>query len=157
MNAKMPELKAAFESAGFTEVRTLLSSGNVVFNARSRSETAVARKAEAAMKKHLGRAFLTIVRSTQALDDLIQADPYSQFRLPARAKRVVTFLRQPREARLRLPIEKDGARILATTRREVLTAYVPARWPVFMTLIEKTLGKDVTTRTWDTVKKCAAA
>jgi hypothetical protein len=29
--------------------------------------------------------------------------------------------------------------------------------PVFMTLIAKTLGKDVTTRTLDTVKKCAAA
>ena len=31
------------------------------------------------------------------------------------------------------------------------------RTPVFMTLIAKTFGKDVTTRTWDTVKKCAAA
>jgi hypothetical protein len=29
---------------------------------------------------------------------------------------------------------------------------------VFMTLIERTFGKDVTTRTWDTVRKvCAAA
>jgi hypothetical protein len=27
--------------------------------------------------------------------------------------------------------------------------------PVFMTLIEKTFGKEVTTRTWDTVKKAA--
>jgi uncharacterized protein (DUF1697 family) len=29
MNAKMPELKKCFEDAGFSEVRTLLSSGNV--------------------------------------------------------------------------------------------------------------------------------
>ena len=27
----------------------------------------------------------------------------------------------------------------------------------FMVLIEKTLGRDVTTRTWDTVKKCTTA
>jgi len=27
--------------------------------------------------------------------------------------------------------------------------------PVFMKLIEMTFGKEVTTRTWDTVKKCA--
>ena len=41
---------------------------------------------------------------------------------------------------------------------EVYTAYVPSpRGAVFMTLIEKTFGKDLTTRTWDTVKKCAAA
>ncbi|MDE2325144.1 MAG: DUF1697 domain-containing protein, partial [Betaproteobacteria bacterium] len=29
MNARMPELKACFEAAGFGAVRTLLSSGNV--------------------------------------------------------------------------------------------------------------------------------
>ena len=40
--------------------------------------------------------------------------------------------------------------------REVLTSYVPSpKGPVFMTLIEKTFGKDVTTRTWDTLQKVA--
>ena len=41
----------------------------------------------------------------------------------------------------------------------MLSAYVPsAKGPVFMALIEKTFGKDVTTRTWDTVRTvCAAA
>jgi hypothetical protein len=29
--------------------------------------------------------------------------------------------------------------------------------PAFMRLIEKTFGKDVTTRTWETVKKVCAA
>ena len=32
MNAKMPELKRCFEDAGFGNVRTLLSSGNVAFD-----------------------------------------------------------------------------------------------------------------------------
>ena len=57
-----------------------------------------------------------------------------------------------------MPLETDGVRILAMNGREVFTAYVPnPRGPVFMTLIEKTFGANVTTRTWDTVKKCAAA
>ena len=55
MNAKMPELKRAFENAGFDEVRTVLGSGNVVFNARAASDAALQRKAEAAMQEHLGR------------------------------------------------------------------------------------------------------
>jgi hypothetical protein len=42
--------------------------------------------------------------------------------------------------------------------REVFTAYVPSdKGPVFMVLIEKAFGTDVTTRTWDTVRKCAGA
>jgi len=42
--------------------------------------------------------------------------------------------------------------------REIFTAYAPSpRGTVFMRLIEKTFGTNVTARTWDTVKKCAAA
>ncbi len=156
MNAKMPELEKAFEAAGFEDVRTVLSSGNVVFGSRPAPEAALERKAEAAMKKHLGKAFPTIVRSVEALRRMLAADPYADHRLPPGAKRVVTFLRGRPKARLELPIELDGARILAVEGGEVFSAYVPSpRGPVFMSLIEKTFGKEVTTRTWDTVGKVA--
>jgi len=113
MNAKMPELKRCFEDAGFTGVKTVLASGNVVFGARKASASALQRKAEAAMAKGLGRAFHTIVRSAEELQRMLEADPYADVRLPANAKRVVTFLREPHEARLSLPLEIDGARIVA--------------------------------------------
>ena len=157
MNAKMPAVKACFEAAGFTEVKTLLSSGNVVFGARAGSEASLARKAEAAMEAGLGRTFLTIIRPLEQLRALVDDDPYARFKLPANAKRVVTFLRDPPRAKLALPIELHDARILCIRDNEVFSAYVPGpRGPVFMTLIEKTLGTEVTTRTWDTVKKVAA-
>ena len=158
-NARMPELQRCFEEAGFTGVKTLLSSGNLVFDARSATPAALERKAEAAMTKGLGRSFQTIVRSSAALQALLEADPFAAHRLPAGAKRVVSFLRQPpKHAGLALPLALDGAQILALAGQEVFSAYVPGpRGPVFMTLIEKTFGTDLTTRTWDTVRKCAAA
>jgi len=156
MNAKMPELKRAFENAGFDEVRTVLGSGNVVFNARAASDAALQRKAEAAMQEHLGRTFLTIIRSIDELHALLALDPFAQYRLPPASKRIVTFLREaPARAPSTLP-DQDGARILQVKGREVFTAYLPTpKGPVFMTLIEKTFGAAVTTRTWDTVKKVA--
>jgi len=156
MNAKMPELKAAFEAAGFTEVRTLLSSGNVVFGARTGSVASLQRKAEAAMLDRMGQAFLTIVRPVDALREMLASDPYQAFRLSPGSKRIVTFLRDAPARKLKLPIEFEGARILAMRGGEVFSAYVRnPKGPVFMTLIEKTLGKDVTTRTWETVTKAA--
>jgi uncharacterized protein (DUF1697 family) len=156
MNAKMPELKRCFEAAGFTEVKTFLSSGNVVFSARASSEASLERKAETAMKDRLGRPFLTIVRSLDALRAILASDPYEAFRLAPGAKRIVTFLRKRPEVKLALPIERDGARILSLEGSDVFSAYLPSpRGPVFMTLIEKTFGEEVTTRTWDTVKKVA--
>ena len=158
MNAKMPELKKCFEAAGFVDVKTVLSSGNVVFDARPAPEDALEKKAEAAMKKRLGKSFLTIVRSVEALSALLESDPYAAFRSAPKAKRVVTFLRDKPRAKLALPIEFDGARILAMKGREVFTAYVPSeRGAAFMVLIQKTFGQAVTTRTWDTIKKVAAS
>jgi len=157
-NAKMPELKRAFESAGFTAVKTILGSGNVAFDARSASETALARKAEKAMHATLGRQFATTVRSSEYLLKLLDADPFGAFELAGDAKRIVTFLREAPAAKPKLPIELHGARILAIRGCEVLSAYLRTdKGPVFMTLLEKTFGKDITTRTLDTVRKCAMA
>jgi uncharacterized protein (DUF1697 family) len=156
MNAKMPELKRAFELAGFTDVKTVLSSGNVVFDARARSEDAIVRKVEKAMEDYLGRSFGTIVRPLEALQKLLASDPYAPFDVDPEAKRVVTFLRTKPTGTLSLPVERDGARVLCVHGREAFTAYVrsPAG-PVFMELIAKTFGKDQTTRTWDSVAKVA--
>lgn len=156
MNCKMPALKAAFEAAGFTAVKTVLGSGNVAFDARSTSERALEQKAEAAMLEHLGRAFFTIVRPIEQLQALLIADPYKPFKVSPNAKRIVTFLRDRPRAKLKLPVELHGARVLVMKDREIFSAYLPTpKGPVFMTLIEKTFGKDQTTRTWETVSKVA--
>jgi len=158
MTAKMPALKKCFEAAGFSDVRTLLSSGNVVFDARSSSLAALERRAEKAMQSELGRSFSTIVRSAGYLQDLLESDPFAEFSLPPTAKRVVTFLRSPAEPKLELPIVREGASILKLTGSEVLAAYVPGpKGPVFMSLLERTFGKNITTRTLDTVRKCAGS
>jgi uncharacterized protein (DUF1697 family) len=110
------------------------------------------------MHSVLGRSFYTIVRPAEFLRGLLETDPYAAFALPANAKRVVSFLRTPPARKPTLPVESDGARILSVLGREAFTAYVPSeKGPVFMVLIQKAFGTDVTTRTWDTVGKCAIA
>jgi uncharacterized protein (DUF1697 family) len=158
MNAKMPLLKEAFEAAGFTGVKTVLSSGNVVFDARRSCASALQQAAEAAMRERLGTGFLAIVRPVDLLQELLASDPYQPFRLGPEAKRIVTFLREPPPGAVTLPVEQNGARLLALRGGEVLGAYLRTpKGPVFMTLIERTFGKEVTTRTWDTVARVARA
>jgi uncharacterized protein (DUF1697 family) len=158
MNCRMPELKRSFEAAGFENVRTLLSSGNVAFSARPDIVPILEEAAEAAMEKHLGRAFRTIVRPSSFLQSLVERAPFAEFDHLPHAKPVVTFLRNPFEKTLVLPIEQAQAAILKLDRTEVFSVYVPnEKGPVFMTLLEKTFGKEITTRTLETVRKCAVA
>ncbi len=157
MNCKMAELQRALERAGFEDVKTVLSSGNAVFRARLKSEAAIARKVELATAERLGTPFFTLVRSIESLQALVASEPFAGFRLAAGSKRIVTFLREPPVPAPQLPIERDGARVLALRDDTVLSAYVPsAKGPVFMSLLEKTFGKQITTRTWDTVLKVVA-
>lgn len=158
MNLRMPALQACLEATGFANVRTLLSSGNVAFDARASSPAALERRAEKAMQAGLGHAFRTIVRSTEYLQRFLDAEPFAAFGLPPHAKKVVTFLRGPAALGLALPIERDGATILACRGSEVLSAYLPGpKGPVFMVLLERTFGTEITTRTLETVRRCAAA
>jgi uncharacterized protein (DUF1697 family) len=48
---------------------------------------------EAINPEHLGQAFMTIVRTEDALQRILGADPYKAFRHGLEAKRIVTFLR----------------------------------------------------------------
>jgi uncharacterized protein (DUF1697 family) len=156
MNAKMADLRAALEAAGFSDVKTVLSSGNAVFGAAPAPVATLERRVEAALERHMGRSFFTIVRPIDTLRTLLESDPWRSFRLAPGSKRIVTFLRVKPSPRPKLPVELYGARILGLDGTEAFTAYVRTpKGPVFMSLIERTFGTDVTTRTWDTVGKVA--
>jgi uncharacterized protein (DUF1697 family) len=154
VNASMADLKRAFEAAGFTEVSTFLSSGNVMFTAPAATPASLERRAEAAMTRCLGHAFLTMVRPIDRLRELLESDPYEGFGIPPQAKRIVTFLRKVPAVMPPLPLVQDGVHIVAAQGTEVFSAYLPnPKGPVFMTLLQKTFGKEQTTRTWQTVTR----
>src|SRR5690349_21378944 len=110
MNAKMPELKRAFESAGFSDVQTLLSSGNVLFSAPRAAESLLRKRSERAMQQELGRSFQTFVRSLATIERLLASEPYAGFQLRRGSKRVVTFLHVAPKPAPKLPIQLETAR-----------------------------------------------
>ncbi len=156
-NAPSAALKQAFEAAGWTDVRTVLSSGNVLFSAKG-TPASLQQRAEKALRDALARPFPVHLREVDSLRALLDADPFAAYDIAPDAKRVVTFLREPVVPRFRLPPPRDGVHILAVREREVLTAYVPhPSGPRFMVELEQAFGADQTPRTWDTLRKCVAA
>lgn len=158
MNATMPALRQAFESAGFRQVRTVLASGNVAFSSDDPDADGLRHRAEASVQAVLGRRFEVFVRRSAELQALLASDPFAAFDLPAGAKKVVTFLRTPPDPPSDLPFVKDGVHLLRVQGREVLCAYVPRPGdPAFMRALERRFGRDITTRSLDTVRRCATA
>jgi len=73
----MAELKAMFEDLGFTDVRTLLNSGNVVFEAVRSSPTANAKRIAAALEERAGFAANTLVLGASTLRAAVDGNPFA--------------------------------------------------------------------------------
>jgi uncharacterized protein (DUF1697 family) len=71
----MAELKALLESLRFSQVTTLLQSGNVLFNSPVRDETEMADEIEHAIAEHLALKLRVIVRSVAEMTRLIKENP----------------------------------------------------------------------------------
>jgi len=71
----MPELKASFESSGFTRVSTYINSGNILFSGAETNVLALKGQCEALIKEGFGMDIPVAVISAAALSDAMAHAP----------------------------------------------------------------------------------
>jgi uncharacterized protein (DUF1697 family) len=92
---KMVDLRASFESMGFTEVATLIQSGNVVFSAERADTTELTRVIEKALSRAFGYASRVVVVSAKELARVVAQAPDGFGTHPKRYRYDVLFVRKP--------------------------------------------------------------
>jgi uncharacterized protein (DUF1697 family) len=173
-SVKMADLQAAFESMGFRSVRTVLASGNVVFEAVGpasvgepaapafengpRGTVAVTQRVEEGLRQTFGSPVPVAVRTVADLQRLVASDPFLNVNATPDTRLYITFLSQPEKGRPDFAYESPEGDL--TIRRisagEVAGTVVlsPGRGTTeLMQLLEKEFGPAVTTRNWDTLSK----
>src|SRR6266496_3599580 len=155
---KMEDLKKCFASAGFKNVKTILASGNVLFESANADENALAKKIADKLKAELGHDVGIQIRSIDEIQKLADRAPFKKIKVTPETRLYITFLPEKPKSKLKIPYaspEKDF-RILEVTNREVCTAITisPGRATTeMMGILEKEFGKNITTRNWNTVGK----
>jgi uncharacterized protein (DUF1697 family) len=71
----MADLRALCEKEGFTNVRTYIASGNVLFTSRLAAEKVKA-KLEKTLAKRLGKHFPVMLRSADELKAIVKGNPF---------------------------------------------------------------------------------
>lgn len=71
----MKQLKAAFEDAGMTSVRTYINSGNVIFSSSSRSRARLTEVLEDAIDRTFGFGVGVLVRDLTSMRAIVKALP----------------------------------------------------------------------------------
>lgn len=156
---KMEELAHMFTTLGFSHVRTVIASGNVVFESHEQEEKVLVELIEAHLLLILGYEVKVLLRTIPELQAMVVNNPFKNFLTDKSVKLYVTFLSASPATIPQLPIksEKDGFEILDIVSREmyIVTFKLPNGRFGNLTSIEKTFGKYSTTRNWNSIVKIA--
>lgn len=156
---RMAEVQEAFASAGCANVRTVIASGNVLFDAPADTPAPVLdRRIRGRLAPLLGGEPVVIYRSMRALRRLVARAPFGALIDERALKLYVMFTaRKPRKRpRFPLALPREGLEAIGMAGGDVLivSRRKPSGWYGFPTLwIERVLGITTTARSWSTVAK----
>ena len=159
---RMPELVRIFTSLGLKNVKTYIQSGNVLFDCAKTDSIALTKRIEKGIHQAVGFEVPVVLRTIDEIEAIVEHDPFANGRIPADAKRYVSFLVVRSTSELKTPYlsPKKDCEIIHLIPREIFTAVFPLpngrSGESMMSLIEKEFGKAVTTRNWNTVIKILA-
>ena len=158
-NMKNHQLRGVLEDLGYDRVRSVLASGNLLFEAPETDVPALERTIQQALVDTLGIGGGTIIRDLGELRALLERDPFHGLTHGRGSYLTATFLKDGSAAPPQLPDQPDprtriigyddAARVFLT----VVDTSDPGRTPDFMRWLDRTYGKDITTRTWLTVQR----
>ncbi len=150
----MPDLRALIEGLGYTDVETLVQSGNVIFTSRAAPAT-LEKTLEQEIEKQLGVDPAVVVRTRDELAAAIEANP---FKVPKNPKDLhVTFLsgKPDKDAVKKLEAADFPPDELKVAGREIYILYADGmgRSELAKQLGRAKLGVAATDRNWNTVTK----
>ncbi|MBT2794257.1 DUF1697 domain-containing protein [Paraburkholderia strydomiana] len=115
----MAELRTMCEAVGFTNVRTYIASGNVVFDSKL-AEASVKSRLERCLEEYAGKPVGAVVRTREELAQVLAANP---FKSAAPNRTVAIFLDKPPPADALTHASGQREEEMALGTREIYVHY----------------------------------
>jgi uncharacterized protein (DUF1697 family) len=155
---KMEQLKMAFESSGFQNVKTFIASGNVIFDSEKTDSNRLAEKIKNKLKSLFGYEIGVILRTIDELQKMMDSNPFKGIKESSNIKFYVSFLGEKSKHKIKVPYEsaQKDIIIVKVTDGELFSVCFPrsnGRFGNPIALVEKEFGKKSTTRNWNTINR----
>jgi uncharacterized protein (DUF1697 family) len=155
----MAELRALLTERGLKDVRTVIQSGNVVFESSHRSAERAAEPVKEAIHSGFGHDVDVVMRTKHEFDDVVLNDPFAGD-TPADMRVNVAFMEDAPPAAVARALESldGGPERVRVIGRELYWLRLPNYNETVYTqaVFDRHLGKAVTVRNLDVVKRIAA-
>ncbi len=151
----MADLLSLIEDLGFTEARTLLNSGNVLFQAARRSNIEIASALEAAIRSQFGFAVPVVVLSGKELKTIVAENPFPHAGSDP-AKHLVAFVNSTAalgKAKVLLKEQWEPEALVVGSKAAYLWCANGIIQSRLAQAFSRTTGEAATTRNWATVLK----
>ena len=152
----MAELRAMFEAAGCTDVRTYIQSGNVVFRAEAALAARIPALIESEIAATKGFQVPVVTRTAAELDAVVDGNPFLAAGADPAQLHVGFLAEAPAAARIaELDPDRSPQDAFEVRGREVYLHFPngTARSKLTVDYFDRTLGTTITIRNWRTVGK----
>lgn len=156
----MAELKKALADIGCSNVITLLNSGNVIFDLPQDSEQNIEKRISAHLEQTFGFSIPVLIRTAKTIEQQFKEAPFEGIEVHKDIRLYISFLKEEKQLGLTLPWSSDdnSFRILSEDDRSIISILdlSISGTPKAMEFLEKSYGKDITTRNWKTIERIMA-
>jgi uncharacterized protein (DUF1697 family) len=156
-NMRNEKLREVFDGLGFTNVQTVISSGNVIFESNEKIVAKLESVIEQAIHLHLGFTSSTIIQSHEQLQQLVKTNPFKDLIHSNSSYLLVTFFKHPTKLELSVPYQPNDKtyKFIYATNRHIcsVTDNTRVKTTDLMSWMEKQFSKEITSRTWKTVNR----
>jgi len=153
----MADLKKELQSLGFKNIETLLNSGNIIFEAKNTIAELLEETLASHLEKTFGFTIPTIIRTADVILKITEQNPFKNIELTKDLRFYASFLKNDTNATLQLPWsnENNSYKILSLQNKTILSVLDVSitKTPKAMEALEKSYGKGITTRNWNTILK----
>ncbi|MGH4012728.1 MAG: DUF1697 domain-containing protein [Pseudonocardiaceae bacterium] len=160
-SVKMEHLRGLFAELGFDNVRSYIQSGNVFFETADLDHDSLAYKIRKHLRQALGYDIAVCLRTISELEHIIELDPFKGIEIKSDMRTCVVFTTKKIRADLELPLRspKHDIEIVHTTEYEAFVVWylIGGKSPAAKGFQERILGRDATTRYFDTTCKILTA
>lgn len=153
---KMSVLKKILEENGFKNIKTILASGNVIFETENNNIPKLKLKVEDILHNSYTFSIQSIILSSEEFKDIYNQSPFKNISQKSEKKFYVSLFQEKPIIKISLPFKMENFSILSMLHNCIYSTVVLSKnfgTVDAMEILEREFGKNITTRNWNTIEK----